>query len=275
MPPAPVRLERVLFRHCRCVARWVAARVTRPHRRSSVPLPATARPKRGHPAEPDGPAATPARPAWQFPRRLALLMVKRDESGSMRFARTAQGVFVDKVLAGAQATPAGRQAADRIYVGYYVLSGDVSAGPFVPLPELAAHMPAFEPDGFTPVGPCLARMAADGEAFLAAAYAAEATVVEKKVLVFGDLKPNGPDGGPQATEDGVAAFLAFAARHGVEVAVVAPNPEAVNAPLAARLVGPGGQVRYLNDDPEAVLRFTLDAVSSASRKLAGGRGPLA
>lgn len=230
--------------------------------------------KKNKPLPPDLPAAAAiAAPApkakKRLPRRIVVVVVVRDESGSMAPWRTRRGEFVPQLCSGL-VEAGGQQVAQLVYLMYVVVSGGVVTTEFAPLPE--AVDPAYVPDGMTPIGAALSTVADKVEAFLTTCvFPNETTIKALEIVLVSDLKPTGEE--EETTEAGVTQFVTMAKKYRANVTVVGPAPEAMNHELAARLdVGEKG-VKYLDSDPKAVIKVTFDSVLGASHMLTGSRPP--
>lgn len=194
-----------------------------------------------------------------------LYVVIIDASGSMETWLVKQGEFIPAVRA-ALIERGGARLADIIHGATFVVSGGVASTEFAPLSR--ATDPPYTPLGQTPIGRALGEVADKLTAFLeGTVFPQDATVRNLKVLIASDLFPSGEE--PAETEAGVAAFVTAMKKFNGKVTVVAPDPEAFNRELAARLDLNERGVRFLDADPKAVFNITFDSLLQAGRKLTG------
>jgi len=203
-----------------------------------------------------------------LPPRLVLYIVIIDASGSMKKWLVRQGEFIPAVRS-ALVERGGPRVAERIYGMTVVVSGDAVFSDFAPLSR--ADDPPYTPLGETPIGTALGLVAEKLTAFLEqVVFPQNTTVRNLEVLIASDLFPTGEE--PAETEAGVAAFIAAMRKFNGKVTVLAPDAEAVNRDLAARLDLNERGVRYLDAaDPKAVINITFDSLLQASRKVTGSK----
>ncbi len=200
-----------------------------------------------------------------LPPRIVLVVIVRDDSGSMGPWRTRSGEFIPQVRA-AVVERGGPKVEDLINVMSVAVSGGVTATDFTTL--RTAVDPVYTPDGQTPIGEGLQLVSDKLTAFLeGTVFPQEVTVRNLEVLLLSDLMATGET--PKQTEEGVAAFLATMKKFRGNVTVVVPNAESFNKDLATRLDLNERGVRYLDADPKSVLNITFDSLLQASRKLTG------
>lgn len=204
-----------------------------------------------------------------FPRRVVVVPVVRDESGSMAHWRQKQGEFIPAVGA-SLIEVGGPKVGQLVYIINVVISGGVAMTEFEPLGQ--ATDPEYTPDGQTPIGTALKAVAEKCEEFFETKiFPEEVTVKNFEVLIDSDLKPTGETA--EQTEEGIRAFTAMCAKYRGKVNLVGPAPEAMNDELAARLDLNERGVKFLDADPKSILKITLDSLLNASRTSLGGSNP--
>jgi hypothetical protein len=198
-----------------------------------------------------------------------LYVVIRDESGSLRLFRQAQGTFLPQVHQHV-VDQGGPRVADLVYVLFVVISGGVVLTEFVPLSQ--ATDPEFIPDGQTPLGQALALTTDKIVTFLETEVFPQETAVKAfEILISSDLMASGETAA--TTEEGMQKFLQMATKYHAAVTLLAPDEQSVNADVARQLDVSNRGVRYLNSDPKGILTVTFDSILGASRKL-GGSNPV-
>jgi len=204
-----------------------------------------------------------------FPRSIVVVVVVRDESGSMAHWRQKLGEFIPAVSM-SMIEVGGPKVGRMVFVLSVAVSGGVAMTDFEPLAQ--ATDPAYTPDGQTPIGTALEAVAEKCEEFFETKiFPEEVTVRNFELLIVSDLKPTGET--PEQTDDGVRAFTAMCAKYRGKVNLVGPAPEAMNDELAARLDLNERGVKFLDADPKSILKITLDSLLNASRTSLGGSNP--
>lgn len=205
--------------------------------------------------------------AATLPRKIVVVVIVRDESGSMSKFRQRQGEFIP-ALQRHLVDAAGPKAADLVYVLYAVVSGGVATTEFAPLSRAAE--PDYQVDGETPLGTAFSAVAEKFERFFEdRVFPDEVTVRDFQVLVFSDLYASGEK--EAETQSGIARFAEAAKKYRAKVQVVAPEAGAVSVPTARALGVPEGEIKFLDADPKAVLTVTFDSLLQASRKVTGSK----
>lgn len=205
--------------------------------------------------------------AVTLPRKIVVVVIVRDESGSMSKFRQRQGEFIP-ALQRHLVEAAGPKAADLVYVLYAVVSGGVAMTEFKPLSQ--ATEPQYQPDGETPLGTAFSAVADKFERFFEdRVFPDEATVRDFQVLAFSDLYASGEK--DEETRSGIARFADAAKKYRAKVQVIAPEAASVSVSTAQALGVPEDALKFLDADPKGVLTVTFDSLLNASRKLTGSK----
>jgi len=230
-----------------------------------MPLSKMPGPARGPKSEFEKPAAAGTK--WP-PRRISLVGIIRDESGSMSPYRNKQGGFIPKLLQTIN-DELGTRTSDLVGILYAVVSGGVAIQDSGSL--TAAKDPDYQSDGDTPLGTAFLAVADKVEEFFKkTVFPGEITIPAFEFLVLSDLFATGETS--EQTMNGVNSFIDVMKKYRATVRIVVPNKESYDRSIAALLDLSGKGVSILDEtDPTALFRFCFDSVKNVSRRPSGSR----
>jgi uncharacterized protein YegL len=196
-----------------------------------------------------------------FPKKMVLIGIVRDESDSMRFFRRPS--FYESVINGVRSR-IGERALSQVYIHLGVISDGVVHSEIAPLARLA--IPAFVPDGSTPLGSAFSQHVERAESFFKKVFEQEVSVRHYETLIVSDLKPEGET--LEQTNAGIAAFMNHQAKYRGKTTVIGPSPDTMDWLVAARLGVSRENIQYLDKaNPDTLLQFTLDSITQITGKL--------
>jgi hypothetical protein len=196
----------------------------------------------------------------KIPKRIVLVSIIRDESGSMSRWRTEQGQFIPSLTARLRDL-AGPSFINTVYVQYTVISGGHVSSAIGPICELSD--PTFIPDGNTPLGTALGAVANSLQSFIDnEVFPNEVTIRNFEIMLISDCLPAGETA--SQTKEGVDAFIKFANSYRAKVSVVVPDESANKNDWVQALNTSDREVRTLQANPADLLNVTFESLVAAS-----------
>ncbi len=193
-------------------------------------------------------------------RSVQPVLIVIDKSGSMEKYHIATGKYLPVIIQRIKDTGLERSL-DSVYLAVIMIAADgLKTNGWQRLRD--ATDVEHEVDGGTPIG-AASSLAADMIHSLVFEDLVAANIRAKPALVLkiSDLQATETEQ-PEVTKAGIEKLVAVVKKARGQITVVGPTPEETDQDLARMLSGPERKIRYLGDDPSAVITVTFDTLTA-------------